>query len=237
MFAFPLYFVTDGFPSTREGTRGDGDLFDLVVQAMEGGVRLVQYRDKTATRRQMYDRAMQLRRLTEAHGAILIVNDQIDLACAVGADGVHLGQDDLPVSSARKMMGHRAIIGVSTHGVAQAERAEADGADYIGLGPIFATTTKVTGIDPIGLAMIAEVRKRVRLPIYAIGGIRLSEAAAVIASGAAGVAVISALSGGGNVRDTVSRWLAALSCPALDGGGQAGDAAGGGDEAGVGDHS
>jgi thiamine-phosphate pyrophosphorylase len=236
MFAFPLYFVTDRFPAAREVARGDGEEFDIVVQAMEGGARLIQYRDKTATRRQMYDRAMRLRKLTQAHGAILIINDQIDLACAVGADGVHLGQDDLPIFSARKMMGHRAIIGVSTHGVAEAERAETDGADYIGLGPIFATTTKITGMAPIGVTMIAEVRKRVRLPIYAIGGIHLSEAETVIASGATGVAVISALSGGGKVQDIVAHWLATLSVPPVSGGWQAGDAAGGDDEAGVGHH-
>jgi thiamine-phosphate pyrophosphorylase len=218
MFACPLYFVTDAFPAPRDVTRGDEAVFDTVVQAMEGGVRLVQYRDKTATRRQMYDRAMRLRRLTQTHGAILIVNDQIDLACAVGADGVHLGQDDLPVFAARKMMGQRAIVGVSTHGVAEAERAEADGADYIGLGPIFATTTKITGRAPIGVTMIAEVRKRVRLPIYAIGGIHLSEAETVIASGATGVAVISALSCEGIVRGTVLSWLAVLPHPTLDGG-------------------
>lgn len=125
-------------------------------------------------------------------GALLIINDHADIAVAVGADGVHLGQDDLPLADARKVVGERLLIGISTHTREQALAAEAGGAGYIGFGPVFPTATKDAG--PLrGIDGLREVRSAVRIPVLAIGGITAANAEAVVAAGADGVAVISAV--------------------------------------------
>jgi thiamine-phosphate pyrophosphorylase len=142
---------------------------------------------------------------------MLIVNDEIDLALAVKADGVHLGQDDLPLWVARKVLGKEAIIGISTHHWTEAISAESDGADYIGIGPVFETQTKQSSSPPIGLTMIAEVRKKVRLPIFAIGGIRLSNIFGIMAAGADGIAVVSAIAG--DIRSNVRQAMTLLRMP------------------------
>lgn len=154
----------------------------------------------------MYETAKRLRRMTAEQGAVLIINDQIDLALAVKADGVHLGQDDLPLWIARKMLGNEAIVGISTHTLEEAMRAESEGADYIGFGPIFQTQTKEDARSAVGINAMAEVKRKVRIPIYAIGGIQRSRLSEVITAGADGVAVISALAG--DVRANVAEWLA-----------------------------
>jgi thiamine-phosphate pyrophosphorylase len=174
---------------------------------MAGGVRLVQYRDKYASRRDLYETARRLREITAQRGVTLIINDHVDVALAVGADGVHLGQEDLPVWVARKLLGDTRIVGVSTHCLEQAVRAEQDGADYIGFGPIFETHTKQTGA-PLGIGAIAEVKHQVGLPLYAIGGIQRSHLPAIRAAGADGVAAISAFSG--DIRNHVQAWIAAF---------------------------
>ncbi len=213
MFPSPLYFVTDSRQDQRGlasgGTPPCGTLLDGVTEAIAGGVRLIQYRDKDATRRAMYDAALQIRRITQACGATLIINDYIDLALAVEADGVHLGQDDLPVWTARKILGNRAILGVSTHNVDEALAAQRQGANYVGLGPIFATPTKPTARPPLGVAAVADVARQVTIPIYAIGGIHLADVAAIRSAGATGVAAISALSG--DIRSNVAAWIRHLS--------------------------
>jgi len=186
-------------------------LLDDVAAAIEGGARLFQYREKQSTRRTMFETAMALRHLTRAHGATLIVNDQIDLAQAVCADGVHLGQDDLPVSVARKMLARGAIVGVSTHDLDEALRAEADGADYVGFGPLFATVTKQMTRPPLGIAPLRDLAKQIAIPIYAIGGIRFDHLSDIIAAGATGVAAVSGLAG--NVRENVATWLRQLATP------------------------
>ncbi len=189
---FPLCFVTHPDPSSHNAADA---VVDAVMQAMDGGARFVQYRDKNASRREMYQTAKQLREITAKQGVVLIVNDQVDLALAVGADGVHLGQDDLPVWVARAILGNGAIVGVSTHGVEEALRAEHDGADYIGFGPIFETRTKVNRSGgPVGIAAIAQVKCQVGIPLYAIGGIQRHHLPKIMAAGADGVAAISALS-------------------------------------------
>lgn len=211
---FPLYFITDPFLFKESDSRyhpapqGDPQklLLEMVWQGIEGGARLIQYRDKTGARRNMYETAKQLRRMTAEHGARLIINDQIDLALAVRADGVHLGQDDLPLWIARKILGNEAIVGVSTHTVEEAMHAESEGADYIGFGPIFQTQSKKDARAPIGLKAITEVKQKVHIPIYAIGGIQRPHLSDLITAGADGVAVISALAG--DVRANVAEWLA-----------------------------
>lgn len=212
---FPLYLITDPVLYTSPGAlrssrsvSGDPQkmLLDAVGQAMEGGARLVQYRDKECSRKQMYENAKQLRKMTAERGAMLIINDQIDLALAVKADGVHLGQEDLPLWVARKMLGNETIVGISTHTLEEAMHAESEGADYIGFGPIFPTSTKGNARSSVGVASIAEVKQKVRIPLYAIGGIQLAHLSEIITAGADGVAVISALSG--DLRANVAEWLA-----------------------------
>ncbi|MEJ2684260.1 MAG: thiamine phosphate synthase [Candidatus Sulfobium sp.] len=122
---------------------------EMCMAALKGGVRFIQYRDKDRTRKEIYYEAVRLREMTLSAGAVLIINDHADIALAVNADGVHLGQDDLPLKEARKIMGDR-IIGISTHDLEQAEEAQSGGADYIGFGPVFETLTKDAG-NPKGI--------------------------------------------------------------------------------------
>jgi thiamine-phosphate pyrophosphorylase len=165
----------------------------IVAAALAGGADMIQLRDKSGDLRALLPQAREIQALCRAHGAIFIVNDRLDLALAAGADGVHVGQDDLPAEAARHLLGPGRILGVSTHSREQALAALAAGADYIGFGPMFPTGTKDTGYPPRGLEGLREVRAAVRLPILAIGGISLETAAAVIAAGATAPAVISAI--------------------------------------------
>ncbi len=179
-------------------TRADA-LEHVLPALLAAGIRWVQYREKEKTKRDVYLEAVALRELTQKSGACLIINDYADIALAVEADGVHLGQDDLPLEEARKIMG-RKIIGVSTHSLAEAVDAEKIGADYIGFGPIFETVTKEAG-EPKGLGPLREVKASVRVPVIAIGGITVDTVDSVLGTGCDGVAVSSGLIGG----DTVER--------------------------------
>jgi thiamine-phosphate pyrophosphorylase len=181
--------------------------------ALAGGADMIQLRDKTPDLRRLLPQARRIRAACRAHGALFIVNDRLDLALAAGADGVHVGQDDLPATVARRLLGPHLVLGVSTHDLAQAEAAAAAGADYIGFGPMFGTRSKDTGYTPRGTAMLREVRDRVRVPIVAIGGIMLENVGEVIAAGADAPAVISAVAGAADVagaaREFQERVLAA----------------------------
>jgi thiamine-phosphate pyrophosphorylase len=165
---------------------------DMVFRALNAGVRWVQYRDKDRTAREIYEEAVRLRSITRKFRAVLIVNDHPDIAFATGADGVHLGQDDLPLAEARKLMGKDAIIGISTHTIEHAIIARRGGADYIGFGPVFQTTTKDAGA-PQGTGMLREVKKGVDIPVVAIGGINIGNIREVIEAGADAIAVASAI--------------------------------------------
>ncbi|MBZ0155468.1 MAG: thiamine phosphate synthase [Alphaproteobacteria bacterium] len=191
-----ICFLTDA--------RAGGSPGAVVRALLESGIRWVQYREKDKTKRDMYEEALHLRELTRRFGACFIVNDYADLALAVDADGVHLGQDDLPLAEARKIMGHR-IIGISAHSLREAEEAERGGADYIGFGSIFPTTTKEVGA-PRGVEVLKEIKAAVRIPVIAIGGIKADNAASVFAAGCDGVAVSSGLFCG-DVRENAKRFL------------------------------
>jgi thiamine-phosphate pyrophosphorylase len=164
---------------------------EMVQAALKSGARWIQYREKEKTRREIYREALQLRDVTRQFGGLFIVNDHADIALAVDADGVHLGQDDLPLREARKIMGNR-IIGISTHSLSEAIGAAEGGADYIGFGPVFPTVTKDAG-TPKGAAMLRDIKKEVSIPVVAIGGISLENLPEVLASGADAVAVASAI--------------------------------------------
>lgn len=185
-----------------------GQTTETVLRALlEGGVKLLQLRAKLAPAGEFLELARVTRRATRSYGCRLIVNDRVDVALACQADGVHLGQEDLPLHAARKLVSDR-IIGISTHDVEQAQEAEAGGADYIGFGPMFGTTTKETGYSARGLEMLRRVRAAVKIPIVAIGGITEANVAEVWQAGADSAAIISDLLGADDITDKVRRILA-----------------------------
>ena len=182
----PLYAILD-----RSVARGR-DLPGLLDAVLAGGCRLVQLREKTMSLDELLPLARRLARRCREVGALLIVNDRADLALAAGADGLHVGQDDLPARQARALLRPNMILGVSTHDPEQARRAVADGADYVAVGSIFPTTTK-PGFQLVGPELIRRVRPEVPVPLVGIGGVTAENAAAVLGAGADAVAVISAL--------------------------------------------
>lgn len=177
---------------------------------LDAGVRLLQYREKRLPAGAMLEECRELRRLTAEAGACFIVNDHVDIAMLVGADGVHVGQDDLPVPEVRRLVGPDMIIGLSTHSPEQALAAVAAGADYIGVGPIFATRTKEDVVAPVGFAYLDWVAEHIRLPFVAIGGIKDWNAAEVAAHGADCCALVSALVGAEDIGAAVAAARAAV---------------------------
>jgi len=166
---------------------------EVVQRLLEGGARMIQLRDKNGSARELFDAAREVMPMIHAVGGRLIINDRVDVALTASADGVHLGQEDLTVEEAREILGPDRIIGLSTHSRDQFEAALATSADYIAVGPIFATTSKNNPDPVVGLELLREVRPLTDRPIVAIGGIDHSRAVEVLAAGADSVAVISAL--------------------------------------------
>ncbi len=194
-----ICFITD----RRLSTLG---VEDTVKAVLDAGVKWVQYREKELTRREIYLTAEKLRRITQEYGAVFIVNDHADIALSVGADGVHLGQDDLPLKEARKIMKDK-IIGISTHNLEQAKEAEEGGAEYIGFGPVFSTTTKEAAGTPRGIETLKKVTDVVSIPVVAIGGIKLDNLEEVIEAGAEAVAVASGILTSDNIYRTASEFV------------------------------
>lgn len=182
-----LIVVTD--PDCGPG-RG---VVEVVRAALRGGAPAVQLRMKDVSAREMAHVARALLALTRAAGALLFVNDRVDVALAVGADGAHVGQDDVPAAAVRAMSPPGFLVGVSAESVELARRAEEDGADYAGVGPVYATGSKADAGDAVGVERIAEVAAAVRIPVVGIGGITAGNAPPVIRAGAAGIAVIGAV--------------------------------------------
>jgi thiamine-phosphate pyrophosphorylase len=180
---------------TNRKAAGGRPLTEVVQAAVAGGATIVQLREKTATTREMIELGWALHEITQAAGIRLIVNDRVDVALAIAAEGVHVGQDDMPAPLVRRLIGLDRILGVSAGTVAEARQAEADGADYIGVGDVFGTPSKPDAGVPIGVEGLAEIAGAVSIPVVGIGGITAENAAQVIRAGAAGVAVISAVIG------------------------------------------
>jgi thiamine-phosphate pyrophosphorylase len=197
-----LYAIVDPLDTGR-------DPVELATAMLAGGARALQLRLKDATSRTLLDAARAIAPRARAADAVFIVDDRLDVALAAGADGVHLGQDDLPLAAARRVAGDALWIGVSTHDPGQAQEAAAAGADYLGLGPMYTTTSKRKPLAPRGPGLVAAVRPLVDVPLVAIGGITLDTAPAVRAAGADAVAMIGALVRAPDVeqavRDTVAR--------------------------------
>lgn len=194
-----LYFVTD-----RRAAEGRS-LVGVTRAAIQGGATAVQLRDKSGSTRKMLELGRVVLELTRAAGVPLIVNDRVDLALTLGADGVHVGQDDLPADEVRKLIGPERILGVSVSTLEEARRAVLDGADYLGVGDVFGTPSKLDAGPPIGLERLAKIARAVPLPVVGIGGITEANAASVTQAGAAGVAVISAIVGSPNPGATARR--------------------------------
>ena len=176
---------------------------ELVRIALSAGIRTIQFREKNMPRNQLYKEAVTIQELVKKYRATLIINDHVDIAKAVDADGVHLGQKDMPVEEARKILGKRKVIGISTHSLSQAVRSEKSGADYIGFGPIFQTSTKEAG-RPKGIDGLRNIRKRIHIPIVAIGGITWENVNEVLESGADACAMVSGILSG-NIEKNIKR--------------------------------
>ena len=168
------------------------DLEKVTLQAIEGGADLIQFRDKSSSDGEFLKLAISLKRITDDKNIPFIINDRVDVALYLDAAGVHLGQDDLPILAVRKILGEKRIIGISASSLAQAKDAQKNGADYIGVGPVFHTQTKKVD-KPIGLKLIGDCRKEIRIPFFAIGGINLDNADEVKKAGIDKIAVVSAV--------------------------------------------
>ena len=193
---FDVYFITDsGFGRSHE---------ELAEMALRAGIRVIQFREKKKSTREMYEIAKRLRRITREYDAILIINDRVDLALAVDADGVHVGQDDLPPEVVREIFD--GIVGVSAHTVEEAKRAERY-ADYLGVGPVFRTRTKEDAREPIGIEGLRRIVEAVSIPVVAIGAINRDNVLEVLKTGVAGVAVISAIAGAENPEEEAKNLL------------------------------
>lgn len=189
MVDFNLYLITD-----RRQTAGR-QLPAVVADALAGGVRCVQLREKDLASRQLFDLAEELREITRSYGAQLLINDRPDIALAVGADGVQLGVSSLPVSEARRLLGPKRLIGYSSHSIAEAVLAERNGADFVTFGPVYATPSKTTYGEPLGVVTLSEAVQSLRSPVFALGGVKKISVPEVMASGCHGIALISAIIG------------------------------------------
>ncbi len=184
---YALYLVTDRRLSRGRSTR------EIVEAAVRGGVTCVQLREKTGSTRDFVNQAIAIKDFLKTHAIPLIINDRLDVAQAVGADGVHLGQSDMPFKTAKAILKDTMIIGISAESLEDAIEAENAGADYIGVSPIYATPTKTDTAPPLGLEGLARIREQVKIPLVGIGGLNADNAAEVIRHGADGVAVVSGI--------------------------------------------
>jgi thiamine-phosphate pyrophosphorylase len=194
----PLYGILD--PDQTGGRAAKVVLRDL----LDGGVKILQLRAKTLLPRDFLDLARQIRDATRHYDCKLIVNDRVDIALACNADGVHLGQEDLPLHAGRQLMGDK-IVGISTHDLDQAKEAQRNGADYIGFGPMFGSATKDTGYTARGIDMLRAIRAAVTIPIVAIGGINENNVSQVWQAGADSAAIISDILAAENIADKIAR--------------------------------
>ena len=188
-------------------------LIEVLTAAADAGASLFQYRNKTASMKDAYVEALALRQTAANAGVRFIVNDRCDLAMAVDADGVHLGQGDLPLRLARKIMGADKLIGISTHSAEQVQEATAGKPDYLGFGPIFKPGSKQDHDPVVGLEGLRAMRSLTSIPVFAIGGIQLDRVGAIISAGANGVAVISAILTATDIRHAVREFLARMPSP------------------------
>ncbi|MCP4255286.1 MAG: thiamine phosphate synthase [Candidatus Scalindua sp.] len=180
-------------------------LTDIIEQAIDGGVGTIQLREKDLSTSDLYSLAKEIREITERKGANLIINDRVDIAIAVDADGVHLGWQSLEIGIVRKMVGSDKLIGYSAHSLEEAERAGNSGADYISISPVFDTVKKDYFIKPLGVGEIVKIKEQINIPVIALGGINENNVSKVLNNGADGIAVISAILLSDSPEQTVAR--------------------------------
>jgi len=197
---YMLYLVSD------KDILKNKDLIESLEEAILGGVTILQIREKDDSTLDFYKEAIKVKQLTKKYNIPYIVNDRLDIALAVDADGVHLGQGDMPLNIARNLLGPDKIIGVSVHNIEEALEAQACGADYIGVGAIFNTSTKKDAIN-VTIASLEEIKKSVSIPVIAIGGINYLNAKQVIQTGIDGIAVVSAILGEKNIRNASEKLI------------------------------
>jgi thiamine-phosphate pyrophosphorylase len=201
---FSLYLITD-----RMQTAGR-TLPAVVAEALRGGLRAVQLREKDLAAGQLFDLAAELRLLTREYGAKLLINDRIDVALAVAADGVQLGKAGLPLAEARRILGSERLIGYSAHSADEALQAQLEGADFITLGPVYQTPSKERYGEPPGLSVLAAAARLLTIPVFALGGVKQASVAEVLSAGARGVALISAIMAAPNPADETESLLRAI---------------------------
>jgi thiamine-phosphate pyrophosphorylase len=200
---FKLYLITD-----RKQVKMP--LGDAIRLALEGGVRAVQLREKDLPVRELLTLAQEMRILTKEFGARLFINDRVDVAVAVNADGVHLGHQSMSVQAVRRVVGSNMLIGVSTHNLAEAKAAEVGGADFLTIGPIFETPSKSKLGFPVGVEIIKELKNHITIPFLALGGIESGKIRKVMGAGASGVALISAILGAEDIKKASSKLIKAI---------------------------
>lgn len=201
---YSLYLVTDRDILKRR------DILIATEEAIKGGVTLVQLREKSISSLDFYNLALKMKKLTHYYNVPLIINDRLDIALAADADGLHIGQDDLPIEAARKLLGKSKILGYSVGNVEEAIFGVKNGADYLGAGPVYPTGSKSDAREPIGIDCLRSIKENVKVPIVGIGGIGMNNIAEVRASGIDGISLISAILGKDNVeaasRELISAW-------------------------------
>jgi len=196
---YSIYLVTD------RGILQGRDLLDAVAEAIEGGVTLIQLREKEVSSREFYQIALKVKDLSHSRGVPLLINDRLDIALAVNADGLHIGQEDLPLKVARKLLGPDKIIGLSVSNLEDAVQGEKEGADYLGAGAVYPTTSKDVSESPIGPDGLKKIKDAVSIPVVGIGGINLFNIEEVKRTGVDGVAVISAIMGAPDIKDAARK--------------------------------
>ena len=189
---YSLYLVTD------QGLARGGSTLEIVKAAVSGGVSCVQLREKECPTLEFIEQAMAIKKFLSAEGIPLIINDRLDVAQAINADGVHLGQTDMPLDMARAIVQDSMIFGISAESLEDAVEAEKGGADYLGVSPIYATPTKTDTAPPLGLQGLRQIRAAVNIPLVGIGGLNRDNAAEAIRNGADGIAVVSAIVSAGD---------------------------------------
>lgn len=202
---FNLYLITD-----RHQVRGR-TLLEAVEQALQGGVRAVQLREKDLSSRELFELAVEMRKITTRHDTLLFINDRLDIALAVDADGVHLGGESIPLYKARALMGPDRLIGVSCHNQVSARNAQERGADFITFGPVYFTPSKAPYGEPVGVEKVRLVTGALAIPVFGLGGIKESNARQVMDAGARGISVISAILAAEDPRHAAEGLIASLS--------------------------
>lgn len=199
----PIFPDTDLYCLTAEKfSRGRTNL-TVVQEMIDAGIKIIQYREKEKKSGVMYRECMEIRQMTRDAGVTFIVNDHVDIAMMCEADGIHIGQDDIPIEAVRNLTQGRMFIGLSTHSPAQAQDAVRRGADYIGVGPVFKTATKEDVCDPVGLSYLDYVVQNISIPFVAIGGIKEAHVQELVSHGAGCIAMVTEIVGAENIQEKI----------------------------------